>query len=175
MIIHMAMRLDQAGKAALAWWECFRMVTLEAGCREFKLNQDKNVFFRATFIGLRPKWTENERNKSRSLNRVIFTLTLCFLQEEPEVFCHEWWVSFRAVGDTFVLLTEETLVRLAPFYSISPILALISFSFSLTVFRISTLAGCCPPFTPAMSRYVSVKPQLVSASQLSSYPQALVT
>lgn len=144
------------------------MVTLEAVCREFKLNQDNNVFFRASFIGLRPKWTENERNKSLSLNRVMSTLALCFLQEEPEVFCHERLVSFRVGGDTFVLLTEETLVRLAPFYSISPILALISFSFSFTVFRIFTLAGCCPPFTPVMSRYVSVKSRLVSASQPSA-------
>lgn len=37
------------GNEAESRWECFRMMTLEPGCREFKLNQDKNVLFLSNF------------------------------------------------------------------------------------------------------------------------------
>lgn len=46
--------------------------------------------------------------------KVLHTLSLCFPHREPEVFSHERWVHFRAIGETFsVSLREETLVRLA--------------------------------------------------------------
>ncbi len=42
-----------------------------------------------------------------------------FSRGEPEDFSHERWVHFRAVEETFLFHSEETLVRLALFWSIS--------------------------------------------------------
>lgn len=56
-------------------------------------------------------WGQNRNRmretKVKSLGNIPHAPSLCFPRMEPEVFSHEWWVHFRAFGETFLFHSER--------------------------------------------------------------------